>query len=103
MTENEAIESIKYLKEQLENDSPDMFAYTRSDIISIDVAIKALEEIKQYRAIGTVEECQEAREMQLPRKVKYVFGETLCPECSCSIRRCFDFCKECGQKLDWSE
>ena len=28
----------------------------------MDVAIKALEEIQQYRAIGTVEECRENKE-----------------------------------------
>ena len=37
----------------------------------LDMAIKALEEIQQYRAIGTAEECLEAREKQKPKKVKF--------------------------------
>ena len=31
-------------------------------------SIKALEEVKQYREIGTVEECREAVEKQKPKK-----------------------------------
>lgn len=49
MTENEAISELKMIK------------HTRVFLPSDEVyekAIKALEEIQQYRAIGTVEECQ---------------------------------------------
>ena len=58
MTENEAIEWIKYLGNQkLPYDkSP------KSRKLSCDIAIQALEEIQQYRAIGTIEELQELKE-----------------------------------------
>ena len=36
-------------------------------IIAIDIAIKALEEIQQYRISGTVEECRDAVEKQEPK------------------------------------
>lgn len=52
MTEQEAL----YILENSEN---------ISDVqVALKVAIKALEEIQQYRAIGTVEECRKARERQ---------------------------------------
>lgn len=35
---------------------------------AIDVAIKALEEIKQYKALGTVEELRLAKEKQIQKK-----------------------------------
>ncbi len=35
---------------------------------ALEVAKTALEEIQQYRSIGTVEECREARERQIPKK-----------------------------------
>ena len=53
MTDEEAIKIIKHKVGRFQN-----------DIINdaLDMAIKALEEVQQYRAIGTVEECREAVE-----------------------------------------
>lgn len=52
MTENEAIEFMKrYL---------DVECYTDKCVNAHIIAINALEEIQQYRAIGTVEECRAA-------------------------------------------
>lgn len=53
MTEQEAIEIIKR-EEQWESNSSISKAF--------NIAIEALEEIQQYRAIGTIEECREAVE-----------------------------------------
>lgn len=78
--------------------------------------LNALEEIYQYQAIGTVEECREARERQRMKKIKNrkllrdfcnrpysVRGD--CPNCGniglLSINT--DYCNACGQKLDWSD
>ncbi len=63
MTENEAIESLRYLKEEIEDDSPDMFVYTTGSIEALDVAIKALEEIQKYRVIGTDEYFKECADI----------------------------------------
>ena len=55
MTEQEAIECLMADKEYL----TDMNV---CDGEEMDVAIKALEDVQQYRAIGTVDECREAVE-----------------------------------------
>ena len=54
---------------------------------ALDFAIGSLEEIQQYQAIGTVEECREAAERQTQKK--------------CAIDSCPDHthykCPSCGQ------
>ena len=54
MTDDEAIERIKYRMHTVEQVAGE------GGMEDLEMAIKALEEIKQYRAIGTVEECREA-------------------------------------------
>ena len=108
MTENEAIEelqaSIELAKMCTQN-------YERKrEIQGYEMAIKALEEIQQYRAIGTVEECREAIEKQKSKKPteQYRLGTSgrggKCPSCKDHIDRsvCAMYC-DCGQKLDWSD
>jgi len=56
MTENEAIEEFK---ENIELPFGSSISYEASEM-----AISALEEIQQYRALGTVEELREARGKQ---------------------------------------
>lgn len=62
MTENEAINEL-----QANIDLP--FGFTVSDEVS-EIAIQALEEIQQYRAIGTVEGCEKAMDFELARQDK---------------------------------
>ncbi len=108
MTENEAIEelqnSIDLAKMCIQN-------YERKrEIQGYEMAIKALEEIQQYRAIGTVEECREAIEKQKSKKPteQYRLGTSgrggKCPSCKQYLDRSVDvmYC-DCGQKLDWSD
>ena len=67
MAENECIENLNILVRRWEDDE-NMY----SDTLGIEIdqefmsciykSIEALKEIQQYRAIGTVEECREARE-----------------------------------------
>lgn len=69
MTENEAIEelqnSIELAKMCTQN-------YERKrEIQGYEIAIKALEEVQQYRAVGTVEECRESAEKQKAKKPDY--------------------------------
>ena len=79
------------------------------------------DELEQYHAIGTVEECREAREKQKPKAPKdelkinpvidgngaYVDADMtvylLCPNCGelVGIDEDIDrFCHECGQAID---
>lgn len=71
-------------------------------------AVKALTEIQYYRAIGTVEECREARERQRGKKpvlsapcksINYY----LCPNCNKILNINKPFCCDCGSGIDWSE
>lgn len=80
------------------------------------VAVQALEEIQQYRAIGTPEECRAAVEKQTAKKPDYegdgysdghlVYDTWICPCCGKHYEvdyDDYDFCPECGQCIDWSE
>jgi hypothetical protein len=72
-----------------------------------------LEEVKQYRAIGTPEECRAAMERQNPRAAiaeKEDTGTTkyTCPACGRYMGWSTGtlparYCWKCGQKLDWSD
>ena len=44
------------------------YVYPEPEDYAIEEAIKALEEIQQYREIGTVQECREAVDKQKPKK-----------------------------------
>lgn len=80
---------------------------------SLDMAITALEEIQQYWAIGTVEECKEAAEKQIPKTPDYegdgyadghmVYDTWICPNCGEYYEVDHDdyrYCPNCGQALD---
>ena len=110
-----ASESIKMLEIQKpaygckEYQKPLMYAY--------DMAIKALEEVQQYRAIGTPEELQVAMEKQIAKKPIIKHGKYCnayhCPVCNGYIRSINTrievildeniSCGVGGQKLDWSD
>lgn len=59
MTENEAIERLKCMRLFMEiNDKQNESKFLEDDYIANKTAIQALEEIQQYRAIGTVEDIE---------------------------------------------
>lgn len=84
---------------------------------AIEEAIKALNEIQQYREIGTVEECQEAREKQIPKKCNVAKDNFRiyysCPKCNHNLRIEYNrgswigkrskYCSCCGQDIQWDE
>ena len=64
----------------------------------MDIAIKALEEIQQYRAIGTIEECLAAVEKMKPKKTAIeAIKVHVCPVCGFS--GIYDYCGNCGQRV----
>ena len=80
------------------------------------VAVQALEEVQQYRAIGTLEECRAAVEKQTARRPDYegdgyadghlVSDTWICHCCGKHYEVDYDnynYCPDCGQKLDWSD
>lgn len=99
MTENKAIEELHRIRPY-----GGIIPQRRAE--ALDVAIKALEEVQQYRQIGTVEECREAVEKQKAKKPLHKRNGHYCPICN----NYFDsrdwkskYCGLCGQKLDWSD
>ena len=103
MTASEAIKMLQIQKPAYgckEYQKPLMYAY--------EMAIKALEEVQQYRAIGTPEECREAVEKQTDEKPTAVLGtfggtEYECKNCGSDVCYGDEYCRWCGQKLDWSD
>lgn len=73
--------------------------------------------LRDYQAIGTLEECRVAAERMKPKKPTYdgdgyspdgtfVWDEWLCPNCNSRYEvdyDNYDYCPNCGQHLDWSE
>lgn len=79
MTESEAIEAIQFdLK---------IGGEIHSKVLrdAVDVAIQALEEIQQYREIGTVDECRTAMEKQNVNKELESHDEKHILECCISL------------------
>ena len=64
----------------------------------MDIAIKALEEIQQYRAIGIVEECRAAVDKMKPKKTAIeAIKVHICPVCG--FGGIYDYCGNCGQRV----
>ena len=61
MVEKEAMEIIDFWR--------DLYKPKKAQE-ALEMAITALKEVQQYREIGTVKECREAREKQTPNKPK---------------------------------
>lgn len=104
MTENEA--SVILNAELIHHSEVSIFYEALSK------AIKALEEVQQYRQIGTVEECREAVEKQTaiePEKVNIPCTSWtkahMRYRCSCGsfLTSYDDYCNKCGQKLKWGD
>lgn len=123
MTENQVLiktpeEAIETIKSNMPTSGYQMLRE------SLDIAITAIKEIQQYRKIGTVEECREAREKQIPKKPvckPKPYNESVgfndewfCPSCGAYIGYFYEgmdepeqmeYCNECGQHIarDWSD
>lgn len=107
MTEQEAIEMMQGY--QIAD------AADRAEYDAFGMAIDALEEIQKYRDIGTLKECREARELQNPKRPNtwrdgcddeggIIYDMYDCPNCGTTYEIDYDeydFCPDCGQKLDW--
>lgn len=71
------------------------------------VGIEAIKKLQKYQEIGTVEECREAVEKQIPKKPRthQDTNRADCPVCGATVRGIKepfgDWCSKCGQKLDW--
>ena len=82
----------------------------------LKTAISAMQELQQYKQLGTLEEVREAVEKQNPKTPTYegdgyadgsfVWDEWICPRCGISYEVDYDeydYCPNCGQHIDWSD
>ena len=109
MTEQEAIKIMKYYSEE-------DYGVGSMVAVSHQMAIKALEEIQQYRALGTVEVLRIAMNKQVAKTpLLSLCGdcqkdcidcdryEDRCPNCNSGLYnesgKSYKFCPTCGQKL----
>lgn len=98
MNENEAIERIKYRMHTAGQVAGE------GGMEDLEMAVQALEEVQQYRTIGTPEECRAAMEKQTAKRPRIMGNAMICPSCP----RCFKsdnsaYCPSCGQRIDWGE
>lgn len=120
MTENEAKKLIAKFCEDRMNFArgKDMSDKELDDFCefsdALNLSISSLEEIQQYQAIGTVEECREAMEKQKEKEPlsrthckdgNHTLSQDIgrCPSCNGIVSEDMLWCEECGQKLCWSD
>lgn len=108
-----AEEAIKEFRERIEFGKKEYFKHIPEYIEALEMAVEALEEVEQYRALGTVEELKEAKEKQIPKKPQegddtdlWRSGTYSCSICGFAVG--FEdykdnYCGKCGQAIDWSE
>lgn len=76
---------------------------------ALQMGIDTIEEIQQYRAIGTVEELRELKEKATEKRPIDDAAFGICPCChnefNSELTEEYDlrYCLYCGQAIDWSE
>lgn len=60
-----------------------------------------LERLHVYEDTGlTPPEIMELKERDMPKKIEINAGIPTCPVCGRRIVKCYDFCPDCGQRLE---
>lgn len=103
MTENEAIKEFNKMvgrKMMTQN------GISEKDHELLQIAMDCLEEIQEYRAIGTVEQFREAMEKQEAKQYKVLkpcksVNYYQCPVCDGLLHINENFCGNCGQGISW--
>lgn len=75
---------------------------------ALSAAISAMQELQEYKQLGTLEEMREAveiRKEERPIAVLGTFGgeEYECKNCGSPVDHMDDYCKWCGKAQDWSD
>ena len=98
MTEQEAMIRLDFIRCALLGGTKPEIIPNEDNVELMDNAIKALEEVQQYRAIGTVDECREAVDKMKPKKTAIeAIKVHICPVCGSS--GIYDYCGNCGQRV----
>ena len=79
--------------------------FSKEGNAACDFTIAALEELQQYRQIGTVEERKTAVERNTPIPVMISGGVYKCPSCGSgrSVKHRYNYCPKCGQAINWNQ
>lgn len=97
---NHAMVTLDHIAKEEPNVSPLLYKGREEKANTI---LTMIEELQQYRAIGTVEECRAAVEKQKPKKPVMdgycCFESYECPTCHHDISNEQKYCDKCGQKL----
>lgn len=106
---------IFIIKDFLKNNKDANSDECKENIFVLKTTIQALEEVEQYRALGTVEELKEAREKQIPKTPciegdgyadgHLVYDTWICPNCDAEYEidyDDYDYCPKCGQAINKS-
>lgn len=106
-------EAIKTLQAMYDLSDHPMSEISMEEAEAINIAISAMQELQEYRKLGTLEEVryvvekQRAKEPLLGGNTDKLTGDIrICPYCSGvvgvdDIRT--EFCADCGQAIDWSD
>ena len=95
MTESEALESA--LKKVIAQEKSN-WGYIENFDVDENWAVRtAIEQVQQYRQIGTLEECREAVEKHTAISREIIEGKYFCPKCH-NLMPYPGYCG-CGQKL----
>lgn len=112
---DDAVVTLDHIAKSEPNVRPTLYAGRKEKAETI---INGFDELEQYRAIGTIEECREAMERQRAKKpVEYEDKYYGCPVCDNVLlhkwerypvtfvdkRNGLPYCLSCGQAIDWSE
>ena len=112
---DDAVVTLDHIAKEEPNVSPMLYAGRKEKAETI---IKGFEELEQYRAIGTPDECRAAVEKQKAKKPKEYEDKFYgCPVCGNVLLHKWEkyptklmnkknglpYCLGCGQNLDWSD
>ena len=76
------------------------YKYHSSDFMD-DGVYEWANQLSAYEDTGlTPPEIIELKERDKPRKIELNAGVPICPVCGRRVVRCYDFCPDCGQRLE---
>ena len=77
------------------------YKYCRNHYEECPEINKIYERLAEYGDTGlTPAEIMELKERDTPEKIKLNAGGQTCPVCGRRIVKCYDFCPDCGQRLE---
>lgn len=77
------------------------YKYCRNHYEDCPEINKIYERLAEYEDTGlTPEQIMELKERDMPKKIELNAGVPTCPVCGRRIVKCYDFCPDCGQRLE---